>query len=164
MAIEQARTDLARLQAEIKRLETQLVSARERAEKVAHYIEMAELYSSGTGVVASVTRTRGGKSAAAAEIVAEILSQRGHPIKTRELLEELRARGVTFDTPNPVTNLSSALSRSPLLIGSRAEGWSLREWKDDPSVSHAESTNDDIWTVPARSPTGVLELDDDIPF
>lgn len=164
MALEQARSDLARLQAEIKRLELQLVTARERAEKVAHYIEMAEIYSSGTGNVAGMTRGRGGRSAAAADIVVEILSQRGHPIRTRELLKELETRGVIFDTPNPVTNLSSVLSRSPLLIGNRSEGWSLREWKaSSQSVSQSELV-DDSWTVPSPEHASVPDLDDDIPF
>lgn len=148
MAVNQARADLARLQSEIKRLENQLLVAKQRAEKVANYIEMSELYSSGMGVTASATRSRSGKSAAAADMVAQILGQKGHPIPTRDLLKELESKGIIFDSHNPVTNLSSALSRSPLLVGDRTEGWSLAEWKSQPPRSdNAPSESADPWTI-----------------
>lgn len=160
MAHTQARSDLARLQGEIKRLENQLLVAKEKAQKLTHYIEMSELYDAGKAPLSSSSQHRGGRSAAAADIAVSIITERGHPVHTRELLEELEKRGVTFDTTNPVTNLSSALSRSPLLVGNRSEGWSLTEWKE----SRRTEAEDDLPHGFARASTRVLDLDDDIPY
>jgi hypothetical protein len=46
----------------------------------------------------------------------EIINQYGRPVRTLQLLDELKRAGVAFEGANPVNNLKSALSKSPRLV------------------------------------------------
>lgn len=129
MQIDRARADLAKAEGDVKRLQAQLEDARARATKLAHFIEMAELYD--RGVEPSTSRGTGGRSAEAARLAVEILKERGRPLHTRELLTELEQRGLVIHSANPVTNLSASLSRSPELKANRSHGWSLSQWQSE---------------------------------
>lgn len=129
MPMSKAEADLARANADVRRLEAQLEEARERAVKIAHYIEMARVYEAGESPIPQSKRGSGGRAAAAAQMAVEILREKKRPLHTRDLLDEMNQRGLVFDSLNPVTNLSSALSRSGELIADRSTGWRLVEWK-----------------------------------
>lgn len=129
MQIDRARADLAKAEGDVKRLQAQLEDAKARATKLAHFIEMAELYD--RGIEPSTSRGTGGRSAEAARLAVEILKERGRPLHTRELLMELEQRGIVIHSANPVTNLSASLSRSPELKASRSHGWSLAQWRPE---------------------------------
>jgi hypothetical protein len=141
MSIARAEQDLARLQREISRLDAELTAARERATKIAHYIEMAREYQNvpeGTalidGILISKTAPRlraaqGGMSGAAVRETIDILRESGRPVHTRELLPILEQRGIKIGGANPLTNLSGYLSRSDDLIADRSRGWRLKEWE-----------------------------------
>jgi hypothetical protein len=160
MAISKAESDLARAQADVRRLEAQLLEARERATKIAHYIEIAKIYEAGVSPSPETRRGGGGRSAEAARLTADILRERGEPMHTRQILAELARRGFVIDSLNPVTNLSSALSRSDELKSDRSMGWSLAEWQTEEKPI-AEITLDDIFgDAPLRR---VVPNEDDIP-
>ncbi|WP_132092870.1 HTH domain-containing protein [Caulobacter sp. BK020] len=154
MPTSKAEADLARAQAEIRRLEGQLQDARARAVKIAHYIEMAKLYESGASPLPETKRGSGGRAVAAAQMAVEVLREERRPLHTRELLEALGKRGLVFDSQNPITNLSSALSRSDELIADRSTGWKLREWAKPKSFAEfdADDLDDLLGTVSNAEP------------
>lgn len=137
MSVAKAVNDLEALRAEIAEAETRLAELQQRAIKIAHYIEMASEYtpSAGTSHKISESERRSRQPGDPPKNVREsisILRNYGHPMKTKDLIDELAKRGIPTGGQNPVTNLSSALSRfKNLLAADRSEGWSLREWFSD---------------------------------
>jgi len=140
-AIARAERDLAEVRREIGDLEQQLAAAKERAGKIAVFLEMAQIYGANGGGASNPSPSsaiepkltpsidsKGGLAKAAAREVITVLRERGQPVHTKELLDILRARGIEIAGRNPVTNLSGYLSRSPELTADRAAGWSLAEW------------------------------------
>ena len=125
MLIERAEADLIRAKVEVARLSAQLSAAESRVVKIEHYIEMARAYDSREPEDA---RPRNGGSPLVQASV-EIIRERGTRQLTRVLVEELEQRGHRIGGNNKITNLSGALSRSPLLSASRTEGWGLKEWE-----------------------------------
>lgn len=127
--IGRAKLDLAKLIAEISRLQMQIKSMEMRRDKVRAYIEMAEIYESEDAAVEG-TRTRGGVSSTAVRASVEAVRERKKHIHTRELLEILARQGVQIGGNNPAANLSGFLSRSDELKNNRSHGWGLAEWGD----------------------------------
>ncbi len=56
----------------------------------------------------------------------EIISGLGRPVPTRELLDELRKRGLEIGGKDPASTLSARLSRAPKLENVRPHGWRER--------------------------------------
>lgn len=134
MSLERAEADLAQARAEVRRYEQQLESARQRALKLEHYVELARHYAALAGGIDDEPRQgskqRGGASVDAVRVVIGLLREAKRPIKTRDLLATLRDRGIVLGGPadRQVTNLSGYLSRNEELVNDRATGWSLKEW------------------------------------
>lgn len=163
MSVSRAEGDLARLDAEMQRLRARIAAMEEQAVKLRHYIEVAREYEgaqpvvvSGSGVAPTLTvrafAYAGGITRTAVDTTIAILRERGQPMHTRPLLDELTRRGIVVGGSNPVANLSGFLSRaSDKLRNSRTYGWSLREWGepgDDQPPSEATPESD------AGSPAG----------
>lgn len=139
MSVGKAKSELARVQRDIARLTEQLNQAQALEVKIAHYIEMAQRYDNDADDALShrfhreVPSEKGriaasGTSYDAVQAVVSILRDAGKPIRTRDLLPMLEARGINIGGENPVTNLSGFLSRSPELEANRALGWHLVDW------------------------------------
>jgi hypothetical protein len=161
MSVVKAEQDLANLRLEIDKTRARLTEMEEQATKIAHFIEMSNVYSpsayaleiSSGGRIApnGVFRPRlNGEPPKNVRVVVDILRERGRPIKTKDLVDELERRGITTGGKIPVTNLSSALSRfKQLLSADRSEGWSLNEWSvpqiannGEPKPADAKITSD----------------------
>jgi hypothetical protein len=158
--IARAEQDLADTRREISALESRLSETKERAIKIAHFLELASVYGisnesaisranelSASSHISGGSGTRSGgnaelslrpaqsapKSGISGKAVREtlvLLRERGEPIRTRDLVAILRARGIDVGGKDPVVNLSGYLGRVPELIASRSVGWSLREWHE----------------------------------
>ena len=129
MAIERAKTDLARLQREIARLESQLFIAKGRATKLEHYLEVASEYGEDADSETRAFRQENAKRHLT-EIAIEILREEKKPLRTRDLIERIEKLGILVPGKDPVANLSSMLSRSDELMADRTAGWSLKAWAD----------------------------------
>ena len=71
-----------------------------------------------------------------------MVQERGRPIPTKELVDLMKARGLDVGGNNPVTTLSSYLSRAPELSADRSRGWSLTELvAQDIKNAHDAETN-----------------------
>lgn len=68
-----------------------------------------------------------GRIAETEEAARAIIVELGRPVPTREMLEQLEARGVIVGGQDPSATLSARLSRAPSIIGERGSGWRLRE-------------------------------------
>lgn len=146
MAMSRAEADLARLQADIGRLRTQLVEAEERATKIRHYIEMARLYDAGQDAApppvgpspnAAVGVPRSGVASHIARAAREVLQERGGPMQTRPLVDALTKRGVVLGSNNPVSYLSGVLSRADDFENDRLTGWHLKASQVPPQYGAA---------------------------
>ncbi len=62
----------------------------------------------------------------------DMLRQRGKPMRTKALLEELEKNGVVFNVADPLVGLSNKLSKSRLLRRHDLLGWFLTEWPEPP--------------------------------
>lgn len=140
MSIEKAKSDLAKLNMEINRLDMILTDARQRATKLRHYIEIAQTYEADQSVSSQAGRLgTPNKSATISSTVKSMLESERRYIRTRDLVVELTKKGIDVGGSNPVTNLSGFLSRSEDLYNDRTLGWGLAEWKDrPPSTSESE--------------------------
>jgi hypothetical protein len=135
MSVARAETELTHLQSEYSRLQSQLDEVRQRIVKIQNYIEMAREFETTTSTPhpteSPEIRSRvpkGGIGGQASRLAIEMVRERRQPIPTRELVEMLKVRGVDVGGGNPVTTLSSYLSRVPELSADRSRGWSLKEW------------------------------------
>lgn len=178
MALNRAEADLKKAKSELAKLELQVEITRARVLKLEHYIEMARIYeaSEADQPIAETPKRRGGVVGAVIDILRE---SRSEGMQTREILEELKKRGIDIGGNNPITNLSSTLSRADDLVNVPGVGWTLKvRVRDDvpipeSAVSPAESAPE--WAKKtqefAPSPgygygstaTGP-DLDDEIPF
>jgi hypothetical protein len=60
----------------------------------------------------------------------KFLQQHGKRAPTREIMQALKAEGVSFDGDNAMNALASTLSRSPQLNNIRGHGFGLVEWPE----------------------------------
>jgi hypothetical protein len=163
--IARAEQDLADTRREISTLESRLSDAKEKAIKISHFLELASVYgisnesaisranelsasahiSAGGGVKSggnaelslrpAQSAPKSGISGKAVRETLVLLRERREPIRTRDLVAILRARGIEVGGKDPVVNLSGYLGRVPELIASRSVGWALREWAESKQES-----------------------------
>ena len=151
MSLERAKADLARARSEVVKLTANLQAATARVTKLEHYLEIARAYDMYDSGASSDRPSPGGLTLvqAAMEIIRESAARQ----PTRDLIEELERRGYHIGGANKVTNLSSALSRSPALSSSRTKGWGLMEWEQNkaPEAQGAEPERPAPieWTAPS---------------
>jgi hypothetical protein len=146
MSIELAERQLAALEREITVLDQRIGEARGRATKLRHYIEVATEFAGepqSTNVAAITSPAvlngeakawrprvpQGGMSGRAINESIAVLRERGHPIRTNDLLKIIEDRGVRLGGAKPANALSGYLSRAPGLTADRTLGWSLEEWR-----------------------------------
>jgi hypothetical protein len=141
MSIARAEAELTILKSEFERVRIRFGELQQRIIKVQNYIDVSREFESvaadSPGETAPEKRTRipqGGIGAQAIRLAVEMIQERGQPIRTKELVDLMRARGLDVGGNNTVTTLSSYLSRAPELSASRARGWSLK--------GHAPLTNE----------------------
>jgi hypothetical protein len=149
MSAQQAEREFAALQHTIQRLESEISAARDRAMKLAHYIEMAREFGEG-GVAnpmggspnptgestnrpngAGSRMPKGGMSGRAVQECIAILRERKERIPLRKLYELIQQRGIHLGGKSPINSLSGYLSRTPGLTGDKTLGWGLQEWAGD---------------------------------
>ena len=150
MSVDRARADLDRLTAEIAQLQQRIRDAEGQATKIRAYLEMAAVY----GEVASPVRVRHftqdaaparggpreagvGVSHESVELAVAYLKEVGRPTHTRDILKYVETHGLKIGGKDPVANLSGFLSRSGLMVSSRKDGWSLKEWTAAAKIAFA---------------------------
>ena len=136
MSIERAEADLERARSDATRLQAQLATLNRKIDKLENYIEMARVYLADDNDEPGKNRRDNGPPQVQAVI--EILREAKQRLLTRSLVEELERRGHYVGGSNKITNLSSALSRSPALESNRSEGWALKEWIEQVQVAKSE--------------------------
>jgi len=146
VSVERATKDLSRARTEINRLEVQLIDARNRAQKLEHYLEMLKFYGPVDGEPEPEKPPSDGRLNVTDQVI-ELLRGAGQPMHTRALVDQLAKKGTVIKGDNPTGNLSSTLSRSKALESSRLDGWSLVEWKQSPSARTASVAQQ---TTPAQ--------------
>ncbi len=124
-ALERAKGDLLKLQAELARVTATTLDLQRRIVDVSTFIRMFDFYKEEG---AEMARSRGGSSALAVQTVIEHLKSSGKAAHTRDLVEMLKQEGFAVGGKDPVANLSGFLSRSPDLMNSRSHGWALTTW------------------------------------
>lgn len=144
MSIQRAERELVKLRREIAHLETQIVTKRERALKLEHYMEMEREFAAAEpaakDTAARKTESRRppptrGKWSRIIQECASVLRERGAPASARELVSLLENRGVHINAKFPDRALAQYLSRASEVVGDRrrgnvGQGWSLSEWAD----------------------------------
>jgi hypothetical protein len=145
MSIARAEAELTILKGEFERTRLRYVELQQRITKVQNYIDVAREFESATidssreNLPEKRTRIpQGGIGAKAIRLAVEMIRERSQPIPTRELVDMMRARGLDVGGGNPVTTLSSYLSRAPELSANRSRGWSLTEQTMDDIISANE--------------------------
>lgn len=128
MSATDAQADLMRAENEIRKLVDALASARERALKLRHYIELQELYQSGGSLSGGTRAANSGRAAEIADAAKRVLKREGRPTKTPRLVNELGRDGVRMPSDNEKGYLSSVLSRASGIVSDRSRGWMLSEW------------------------------------
>jgi hypothetical protein len=143
MSAQRAEREIAALQQTIQRLEAEIGEARERAVKLAHYIELAREF--GEEPPGETSRAgesthrpngaggrvpKGGASGRAVQECISVLRERKQHIPTRELYEIIQQRGIQLGGASPIAALSGYLSRTPGVVADklRRRGWGLEEW------------------------------------
>jgi hypothetical protein len=96
---------------------------------------------------AAQTRPAAGAISATEALAREIISEKGRAVSTREMLEELTARGHIIGGKDPASTLSARLSRAPSLENQRPVGWRIRHM--DSQIGGAGLTSSG--PTPARS-------------
>jgi hypothetical protein len=149
MSIARAEAELTILKGEFERARVRYVELQQRITKIQNYIDVAREFES-TGVDSprenpSERRSRipqGGIGAQAIRLAVEMVQERGKPIPTKELVDLMKARGLDVGGNNPITTLSSYLSRAPELSADRSRGWSLTGWaaQDIKNANDAETS------------------------
>ena len=154
-----ARADAAALSVRCANLEDELKNAQSELNKLTAFIEVYEKYAVGEKYlphhgyrskepekVASFKKRGlrpGSNGAAMVDASIGALKAAGKPLQITELLDAVRASGVTVTGVRPATNLSSALSRSPEVRYEHPIGWRLT--LTDPSPQQiGEATVSDI--------------------
>ena len=154
MSIERARQDLVAVERDIVHLKGRLEIAEARRVKLISYIEISELYITAADAPKSPTQESGTPPRVVQEVIS-ILTDAGHPIRTRDLLPLLTLRGLRIGSQNPVTNLSGSLSKwKQLLIANRREGWSLVQSMSKADPIPSSSTG----PTPPSPPVGMRPL------
>ena len=145
--VEGIKNKIAELRRTIASAEGQIADLEAQAIKVSNYIEMARIYEppglalsrsftsspvdmsafNGTASVTTIAPSHSKQRRIPPRIVEEsiqILKEKHHPIKTRDLIEELKKSGIPVYENNPITTLSSMLSRwKDILTPNRTDGW-----------------------------------------
>ncbi len=67
------------------------------------------------------------KAAETEQVAAAVIRERGKPVSTRDLLDELVSRGVEVGGADPLATLLARLRRSPSLEHEKPFGWRLVE-------------------------------------
>jgi hypothetical protein len=144
MSVQRAERELIALQQDLQRLEAEITHKKDRATKLAHYVEIRREYErEASSTEAGPEQTgespkpngstprapKGGASGRAVRECFAILRERKQPVPTRELHEILKQRGIHLGGISPVASLSGYLSRTPGLVADRTLGWSLTEWQ-----------------------------------
>ena len=135
--VDRAKADLAKMRADLGRLQVQMEMLSDRMRKVESYIEMASFYETDEDAAEAARSRGGGISAIAVRLAVDMLKERGAPMHTREIIKELEAKGVVIGGSNPIANLSGFLSRSEELVNNRAIGWGLAG-RDLPAVEYGK--------------------------
>jgi hypothetical protein len=137
MAVEKARADLAQLERRAEQLQAELDDVNEHINKLRIFLALADVYVADQEKPQTSERenpangrTPRGRSGQALGASIQLIRETGKPVITRVLLEKLAERGIHIGGVKPVANLASILSKSPLLVSSRTEGWSLAEWAE----------------------------------
>lgn len=91
-----------------------------------------------TGLAALIRPAAGAISATEA-LAREIIAEKRRAVSTREMLEELAARGHIIGGKDPASTLSARLSRAPSLENERPFGWRIRH--TDTQIGGAGSTS-----------------------
>ncbi len=149
VSVVKAQEDLESLRVQIEETKRNLAELEAQAVKIAHFIEMANVYAPSPDHPENAAPDNGNKSTRLRQagdppknvrVAISILRERNQPMKTKELVDELAKRGITIGGKIPVTNLSSALSRfKDLLTADRSEGWSLNEWAQSDTEQHKQA-------------------------
>ena len=146
MSIARAEAELTILKGEFERTRLRFAELQQRIAKIQNYIDVAREFESTEDALPD-KRTRipqGGIGAQAIRLAIEMVRERGQPIPTRELVDMMKDRGLDVGGNNPITTLSSYLSRAPELSADRSRGWSLTELPaDDIKNAHDAETMDD---------------------
>lgn len=157
MSLDRAIQDLVDLRQRADRLRTELMSIEERAHKIATYIEMASFYDGEEETrpvqvadAPTSIRSHGVADQLVAAVVAH-LHEVSRRVRTVDLLEVLKAKGLQIPGANPANNLSSILSRTGELSSDRARGWGLKEWETD-AQRLAQTEADEAISPPNASP------------
>ena len=163
MSVERAKSDLEQLELQIALSRQHIAEAEAQAEKIRAYLELAAVY----GAIPTATHaplrafvgsaaSRGGPREAgvgishqATNAVVERLKDLGRPTHTRELLKYVETKGMHIGGKDPVANLSGFLSRSGLLVSSRMNGWSLKEWTQQAAIPEKDGGESSSETVSA---------------
>lgn len=124
-----AERDLQKIHADVARLETQLLELKQKATKIAHFIEMLGVYgessdNSDFGVLPN--RGQSSNASLTVQTVVDVLRDANRPMKTRELLDILAGRGIRVGGQIPANTLSGTLSKSDFFHADRSNGWSLK--------------------------------------
>jgi hypothetical protein len=144
----QAEADLVRLKQEAHELRAKLAANEQKQGELVAYLKLLRVYGAelpkdkpiekGTAVPAVSVTTSGAKRSPYGTMVAivkmcgDILRETGRPWRTRDLLKELKARGLPVGGNDPMSNLSGRLGRSQQFRTHKTLGWHLAEWDDFP--------------------------------
>lgn len=144
MSVAKAKMELENLRERSLLLEREIIEIADKILKISNYIEISETYgyfsaqenlpsqtirSVSSAMRSSTDRVKIATLPRNVRGVIKILEDEGQPLPTRQLVEKLKEKGIIIGGKNPVTGLSSALSRhKSLLRPSRTDGWSLTSW------------------------------------
>lgn len=161
MSIARAEAELRELQEKIELYQSLIINAQARAADLRTYIRIAaELGDGGVDRSAEAAGDRAAsreagatsgesrrgddanKAARARALSVEAVTNKGEAMLTRDLVDLLAARGLTFGRGNPkraTGDLSGILGREPLLENpGRSVGWVLKAWDGAHSAAEAE--------------------------
>ena len=143
MYIEQVLADLAHLDARAQRARDQLAEIDEEATLLRAYVTVVRKYASAgskqetngpVSTTASTCDTADGrsKSRRITDLAVHLITAKGRPIRTRDLLPQMEQHGLPMGGQNPVATLSGFLCRDKKrLVNNRKLGWRLVEWGGD---------------------------------
>jgi hypothetical protein len=151
----QAEADLIRLKQEADELRAKLAANEQKQGELTAYLKLLKVYGPAPSmgdldepiekdtalphaeVKTPVTkRTPYGRMVEIVQTCADILRETGRPWRTRDLLKELKARGLPVGGNDPMSNLSGRLGRSQQFRTHKTLGWHLTAWPDfvDPAT------------------------------
>lgn len=155
MSMDRAKQDLLELERRRVHLQSELMDVVRRVDKIKAYLEMASYYES-NAIPAAVetrpsTRSRGVGEAALNAVIAH-LTETGHRVRTVDLLDVLKSKGIAIAGDNAANNLSSILSRADELTSDRARGWGLKKWEPEPDFEPTDHQTEAISAPNAPAP------------